>query len=67
MKIIKQGLPKEILKEKIGNRKQFECTFCGCIFEALENEYRFAKDVECHTAYYSCYCPNCNMECTRGL
>ena len=66
MKIIKQGLPKGILKAKIGNKKQFECTFCGCIFEALENEYRCVRDVECHTIYYSCNCPNCNMECNRG-
>ena len=56
MKIIKQGLTTEQLKQK--KAKQFRCLNCECIFEANENEYTFEEDYIYGT--YICRCPNCS-------
>lgn len=55
MKIIKQGLTAEELRQK--KAKQFRCFNCECIFEANEDEYTYEEDYIYVT--YTCKCPNC--------
>lgn len=57
MKIIKPGLSKEELEAKLKAVKRFQCTTCGCVFEADKGEYE-ADDDYCRVVYY-CKCPNC--------
>ena len=57
MKIIKQGLSKEELEAKLKAVKRFQCTTCGCVFEADKDEYK-ADDDYCRVVYF-CECPNC--------
>lgn len=57
MKVIKHG-DMALNKPNI----EFECVFCGCIFEAIHEEY-----VENYEEYkgtiYACNCPECGNEC----
>lgn len=55
MRIIKQGLTAEELKQK--KAKKFRCLNCECIFEANEDEYTFTEDYIYGT--FTCKCPNC--------
>ena len=49
MKVIKHG---DIAFNK--PNKEFECDYCGCIFEASHEEY---------TTDYACNCPECGNGC----
>lgn len=47
MKIIVAGDP------KLATTRTFKCSVCGCVFEAIEDEYRDLGE------YYLCNCPTC--------
>ena len=56
MKIIKEGD-----LSKLDTTRRFECTACGCIWEANATEYRrtqgrYNEDLIC------CECPTCHKE-----
>lgn len=59
MKIIKGGLSYEEIEKKRKGIRCFKCDFCGCVFEAEQDEYK------CNQYYnsklsYTCLCPKCN-------
>ena len=54
MEIIKQG---DISKLK--QTKKFECRWCGCVFLADNDEYKYS-DSQYNKSYYQCVCPTCN-------
>ena len=56
MKIIKHGNPKYTKPDR-----RFECSHCGCIFEAEYDEYKYAG-FHNNEEYYKCNCPECNSE-----
>lgn len=58
MKIIKQGKSKEELEAILKAEKRFECSTCGCVFTANNDEYRYEEDY-IYYSYYYCECPNC--------
>ena len=64
MKILKAGDP----EKRIGTI-QFECQFCGCIFEADNSECEldslYAGNARMDT--YSVRCPNCGDVCARSF
>lgn len=60
MNIIKQGKSKEELKPILNATKRFECSTCGCVFEADKGEYKFEEDY-IYSSYY-CKCPNCKVD-----
>lgn len=41
MKILKQGKSKEEIDRIIKRVRQFECSICGCVFEANDTEYKY--------------------------
>ena len=41
--------------------KRFQCTYCGCIFEADKNEYNCIS-IPLNGNVYSCNCPCCLKE-----
>ena len=51
-----------IIKHGAINLKTFECSKCGCIFEADITEYKYHR--ECiypdYVDIYTCECPDCN-------
>lgn len=53
MKILKEGNI-----DVINKVKRFECTNCGCIFEATKDEYKIGSQY--NTTYYTCECPFCH-------
>lgn len=57
MNIIKQGKSKEELKAILNATKRFECSTCGCVFEADKGEYE-TEEIQIYSYYY-CKCPNC--------
>lgn len=59
MKIIKQGKSKEKLEAILKATKRFECTTCGCIFEADKGEY--THTTQYNETHYYCKCPNCKI------
>lgn len=59
MKIIKQGKSKEEVGKIIKRVRQFECSICGCIFEADDTEYKHYFDREKRAESWECECPNC--------
>ena len=52
MKIIKDGD-----LERTKKVKRFECTNCGCVFEASKSEYKV--EFEDNETYFRCKCPTC--------
>lgn len=57
MKILKCGDPQKV--KEILHTKTFECSVCGCVFEANFSEY---EGVSCNTSDYRqwvCDCPQC--------
>lgn len=54
MEILKQG---DISKLK--HTKKFECCWCGCIFLADDDEYKYSGS-QYNESYYQCACPTCN-------
>ena len=54
MEILKQG---DISKLK--QTKKFECRWCGCIFLADDDEYKYSGS-QYNESYYQCACPTCN-------
>lgn len=61
IKTLRGGNGMKIIKEGDLNRlkriKRFECTRCGCVFEAAGPEYDHG--IEYGTVYYFCKCPTC--------
>lgn len=57
MKLIKKGN-----LDLTRNPQTFKCKKCGCIFEALDNEYTYADYLEnAHDGIYAkCKCPCCD-------
>lgn len=53
MKIIQHGTPKV-------TTKIFECSDCGCVFEAEKDEYTYG--VQYNEEYYYCKCPECGKQ-----
>lgn len=51
MQIIKPG-------KKISTIRRFECTNCGCVFEADESEYKIVFNY--NESHARCKCPCCN-------
>lgn len=58
MRIIRDGMPDE--DNKI---KEFTCVYCGCVFEANKNEYKYIqrKCGKNDYVYYQCQCPYCGF------
>lgn len=54
MEIIKQGNI-----SKLKQTKKFECRWCGCIFLADDDEYKYSGS-QYNELYYQCACPTCN-------
>lgn len=52
MKIIKKG------NLDRNNPKRFECSKCGCVFEANKDEYKAGNQY--NDIYYFAICPCCN-------
>ena len=63
MKIIKDGLSYEEIEKKRKGIRRFKCNFCGCVFEAEQNEYKCNQYYNSELSY-TCLCPKCN-EFTR--
>lgn len=42
--------------------EEFECGYCGCIFEASHEEYTIDYK-EYKGIIYTCNCPECGNEC----
>lgn len=59
MKIIKQGKTDKELSAILNKTKRFECTICGCIFEADWDEYTYKFNL--NEMMYYCKCPNCKI------
>lgn len=57
MKVIKHG---GIAFNKLN--KEFECDYCGCIFEASHEEY-ITDYEEYKWTIYACNYPECGNEC----
>ena len=60
MKIIKEGN-----KRQLNKIKRFECTSCGCIFEADKTEYRSGNQY--NESYYYCECPFCKRDTSKEI
>lgn len=60
MKIIKEGG-----FDTFRRIKRFECTRCGCIFEADETEYRSGSYY--NETYYYCECPFCKRNTSNEI
>ena len=56
MKIIKEG-DKKLAELKRNKVKRFECSFCGCIWEANKDEY--VTSSQYNDEYYYSFCPCC--------
>lgn len=63
MKIIHQGMNKEEALRIINNTRIFECSICGCAWEADETEYKYRYDQKEGDEWYECKCPNCEQLC----
>lgn len=59
MKIIKYGD-----KKKLKQIKMFECTFCGCLCEADNTEYKIGSQY--NETYYYITCPFCGRMIYKG-
>jgi len=50
------------------DKLKFECSFCGCEWEAKSNEFKMEETVvgpsKNHWISYKCNCPSCNRETT---
>lgn len=55
MEIIKQGNP-----NWNKNPKVFTCSYCGCVFIAIGDEYAVHGNYFTDMNYYTCHCPCCN-------
>ena len=53
MKIIQHGNPKHNKPDR-----RFECNYCGCVFEAGYDEYKYSGS-QYNVEYYECKCPEC--------
>ena len=67
MKILKQGKTKEEVERIIKQTRQFECTICGCIFEADNTEYKHQCCQREATEWYECECPNCGKYTSKSI
>lgn len=56
MKIIKEGN----LVARVPMARRFECSCCGCVFEASPAEYRI--ETAKNGAFCICTCPTCKLE-----
>lgn len=56
MKILQHGNPKVTIR-------RFQCTECGCIFEADKHEY--ITGTQYNETYYRCPCPECGKNSTE--
>lgn len=56
MKIITHGKP----KEELYPARRFECSRCGCVFEAEYEEY--GTVIQFFKTYYICECPECSCQ-----
>ena len=59
MKILKQGLSKEEALRRLRKTRIFECSICGCVWEADNTEYKYQYDQREADEWYECKCPNC--------
>lgn len=67
MKILKQGKSKEEIDRTIKQVRQFECSTCGCVFEADKTEYKhqfYQRDDE---EWWECKCPNCGKLTNKSI
>lgn len=53
MKIIKDGD-----LERLDTTRRFECSKCGCIFDASASEYH--KEWDMNNTLLACECPTCH-------
>lgn len=58
MKIILPG-DEELAKRKSEQPKTFTCGCCGCVFEAINTEYKYEGGYR-NEDTYACDCPTCN-------
>lgn len=56
MEIIEHGRP---VSECFKETKLFKCSYCGCKFEANEDEYKYVTQY--NEIYYYCQCPECSQ------
>lgn len=67
MKIIKQGKSKEEVDRIIKRVRQFECSICGCVFEADDTEYKYRFYQIDATEWWECKCPNCGKLTNKSI
>lgn len=63
MKILKQGKSKEKVDRIIKQVRQFECSICGCVFEADNTEYKYQFSHK----WLECKCPNCGKLTNKSI
>ena len=66
MKILKQGLTKEETLKRLRKTRIFECSICGCVWEADNTEYKYQYYQKDNEEWYECKCPNCERMCQNS-
>lgn len=61
MKIITHGRPETVLNPI----KRFKCSYCGCVFEADEKEYKVGQQY--NNIYRQCKCPDCGKHANEVI
>ena len=67
MKILKQGKSKEEVARIIKQVRQFECSTCGCVFEADNTEYKYQFCQREAEEWWECECPNCGKLTRKSI
>ena len=67
MKIIKQGKSQDEVNRIIKQVRQFECSICGCVFEADDTEYKYQFSQREGTEWWECKCPNCGKLTNKSI